>query len=316
LWPGWLASGKLAILAGAPGTGKTTLAMALAAILSRGSDWPDGSPGGVLIWSGEDDPNDTLAPRLQAAGADRERVHFVTGVNEGGGSRGFDPAIDMPRITPLLEALEISLLIIDPIVSAVRGDSHKANEVRRSLQPIVDQAMQQQCAVLGITHFSKGSGGGNPLDRVIGSQAFGALARVVLVAARDEQRAGGRVLARAKSNIGPDDGGIAYQLDTTSVHPGISTGVVRWGERLRGSAREIMGEVEGESEELATAKAASFLREALANGPVARPVLEEAAAAAGITWSSVRRIKGALGVIAAKSGMKGGWEWSLPVIRH
>jgi putative DNA primase/helicase len=97
LWDGWLARGKLHILAGQPGTGKTTLALELGAILTNGSKWPDGSPapqGNVLIWSGEDDITDTLAPRLVAMNADRSRVHFVGDIHGGEGVRSFDPATD------------------------------------------------------------------------------------------------------------------------------------------------------------------------------------------------------------------------------
>jgi putative DNA primase/helicase len=77
-WDGWIAEGKLHVLAGAPGTGKTTLAMALAATITTGGRWPDGTPavvGDVVIWSGEDDPKDTLVPRLIACGGDKARVH-------------------------------------------------------------------------------------------------------------------------------------------------------------------------------------------------------------------------------------------------
>jgi len=81
----------------------------------------------------------------------------------------------------------ISLLIIDPIITAVTGDMHKANDVRRSLQTIVDFAAEMRCAVLGITHFAKGTAGKNSAERVIGSQAFAALARMVLVAAKEEE---------------------------------------------------------------------------------------------------------------------------------
>ena len=79
-WNGWLAIGKPVIMAGDAGTGKTTIAMHLGAIVSSGGRWPDGSncpEGDVLIWSGEDDPSDTLIPRLIAAGANTSRVFFV-----------------------------------------------------------------------------------------------------------------------------------------------------------------------------------------------------------------------------------------------
>ena len=81
LWDGWLSRGKLHVMAGAPGTGKTTIALALAAAVSTGGRFPDGSKceaSSVLVWSGEDDPKDTLLPRLLAMGADRSRIFFVT----------------------------------------------------------------------------------------------------------------------------------------------------------------------------------------------------------------------------------------------
>lgn len=80
LWNGWLAKGKLHIFAGAAGTGKTTLAISMAATISKGGSFADGSKcdkRSVLIWSGEDNPKDTLVPRLMAADADLSKVHFV-----------------------------------------------------------------------------------------------------------------------------------------------------------------------------------------------------------------------------------------------
>jgi AAA domain len=109
------------------------------------------------------------------------------------------------------------LLIVDPIVSAVTGDSHKGAEVRRALQPVVALAQCLGCAVLGITHFSTNTAGCDPTERITGSIAFAALARLVLVAAKvkvDEDDAQPRrVLVSAKSNIGPDDGGFSNSLD-------------------------------------------------------------------------------------------------------
>ena len=95
LWEYWLALGKLHILAGAPGQGKTTIAIACMATATIGGRWPDGSrceAGNVLMWSGEDDPADTLLPRLMAAGADRSKCYFVQGTRLDGELQPFDPA--------------------------------------------------------------------------------------------------------------------------------------------------------------------------------------------------------------------------------
>src|ERR1700724_2490286 len=129
--------------------------------------------------------------------------------------RDFHPTKDIRALEASIEtAWGASLIIVDPIVSATAADSHKNSETRRGLQPLVDMAAKLDAALLGITHFTKGSEGRSPIDRVTGSVAFGALARVVMVAAKqqdgDDGKSAPRVLMRAKSNIGPDEGGFAY----------------------------------------------------------------------------------------------------------
>lgn len=170
LWDGWLARGKLHIFAGQAGTGKTTIALALAATVTIGGRFPDGTRapiGNVLIWSGEDNAKDTLIPRLIAAGADLTRIHFIGDVQHGDETRSFDPATDISAMMLVAARIgDISLLIVDPIVNAVAGDSHKNGEVRRALQPLVDFGETLGCAVLGISHFSKGTNGKEPLERV------------------------------------------------------------------------------------------------------------------------------------------------------
>jgi hypothetical protein len=189
LWPDWIAAGKLHLIGGAPSTGKTTLALALAATLTSGGGWPDDTRctelGSVLIWSGEDGMADTLVPRLEAMGADLTRVHFVGRVADERGSRPFDPAGDMPELAAAAAAIaDLRMLIVDPVVSAVAGDSHKNAEVRRGLQPVVDFAEARGVAAIGVTHFSKGTQGRDPLERLTGSLAFGALARLAFAAAK------------------------------------------------------------------------------------------------------------------------------------
>ncbi|WP_232427934.1 AAA family ATPase [Burkholderia ubonensis] len=319
LWPGWLPAGKLTILAGAPGTGKTTLALALAGTVTTGSRWPDGSAcnsaGGVLMWSSEDDPADTLVPRLIATGADLNRVHFVGSVtNQHGEIMPFDPARDVPLLSERIAQIGgARLLIVDPIVSAVSGDAHRANDVRRDLQSLVDMAARHGCAVLGISHFSKGSKGSSPAERVIGSQAFTALARMVLVAGKDEA-AERRILARAKSNIAPDDGGISYGIEQAEAAPGIEASRIVWGEKLEGTAREILGDVEDSADEERTGQeeARDFLASILADGPMRTREIKADADGAGFNWKMMQRAASKLGVEKRKVGMKEGWEWAIP----
>ena len=320
LWQYWLAMGKLHILAGAPGQGKTTIALAMAATITIGGRWPDGSrcaPGNVLIWSGEDDPADTLVPRLMAAGADRARCFFIEGARRDGEVVPFDPARDLGQ---LLEAIEkiggISLLVIDPVVSAVTGDSHKNTEVRRALQPLVDLAAKCDCAVLGITHFAKGGQGTDPAQRVVGSVAFTAVARVVMVAAKvkgDEEGQDTRILARSKSNIGPDDGGFQYHLEQSEPIPGIHASHIAWGKAVQGTARELLTDPDdGQDDGAGSAKeeAEAFLIELLKDGATATKHVQTQAKDAGISWATVRRASDALGV--KKKQSNGGWYWQLP----
>ena len=320
LWSGWLPAGKLTILAGTAGTGKTTLALGLAATLSTAGKWPDGSHclkrGNVLIWSSEDVAEDTLLPRLIASGADIKRCHFIEGITHHGENVPFDPSQDMPDLHRAVESIGgISLLIIDPIVSAVSGDMHKANDVRRSLQAIVDFAEAHLCAVIGITHFAKGGVGKAPQDRVIGSQAFGALARMVLVAAKDEEGER-RVLARAKSNIAPDDGGVAYNLNVTTIEGNIETTYATWDGAIEGTAREILGDVEQDGNEDGSERkdAEQFLADLLKEGGLPVRQIKADADGAGYSWSTIRRAQKSLGIEAVKEkGAKnGGWRWLLP----
>jgi len=325
LWNGWLAAGKMHVFGGAPGTGKTTIALALAAILSRGGQWPDGSRspvGHVVMWSGEDDPADTLAPRLILAGADLTRVHFVSEMREGNTRRAFDLARDLvPLRRKLLEVGDVRLLIVDPIVSAITGDSHKNAETRRNLQPLADLAASLRCALLGITHFSKGTSDRDPVERLTGSLAFGALARVVLVAAKqraeDDDGRAVRLFMRAKSNIGPDDGGFEYDLNQAELpkHPGIHSSAVVWGTKVAGTARELLAMADapsGYEESSALSEAKRFLSNLLAEGPLPTKTIKADADGAGHVWPTIRRAQKALGVEAVKDGMKGGWLWQMP----
>ena len=321
IWNGFIPQGKLTLLAGAGGTGKSTLAFSFAGTISNGGQWPDGSPciasGNVLIWSSEDDPADTIVPRLMAVGANLYRCGIVSGtIDENGLRSPFDAARDMERLRETINGIGgASMLIIDPIVTAVVGDMHKANDVRRSLQAIVDFAAEMNCAVLGITHFAKGTAGKNSAERVIGSQAFAALARMVLVAAKEED-SDRRVFTRAKSNNSVDTGGFSYTIEAGTLAGGIEATRIAWGEALQGSSRSILSEVEGEANEEAgqLGAAKQFLITTLRNGPApSKELLEHAREGYGVSAITLRRAQKELGIVATKSTFAGGWNWSLPL---
>ncbi len=320
LWKDWLALGKLHILAGAPGQGKTTLALAMAATVTCGGRWPDGSrcsAGKVLVWSGEDDPADTLLPRLLAMGADASRVYFITATRVDGEAHPFDPARDMQQLIAEAERIgDVRLLVVDPVVSAVAGDSHKATEVRRALQPIVDLGAAIRAAVLGISHFSKGSAGRDPTERVVGSMAFGAVARVVLCAAKvqgDSDDKDRRILVRSKSNIGPDEGGFEYSIEHQQLDalPGIQASIISWGAAIAGTARELLAEVEADNNDGEAQDVESFLRALLADGPLPVKAIRADADGAGYSWDQTKRASNRIGVEKRKDGLRGGWIWAL-----
>ena len=309
LWPGWLSVGKLHLLAGAPGTAKTTIAMTWAAAISTGGTFPDGSrapQGNVLIWSSEDDPRDTLIPRLIAAGADLNHVHIVESVNHSKtGKRTFDPAKDFPLLKAAVNEIgNVVFMVIDSVADAVAGDAGKNNQVRRALSPVKDFAEEMGIAVLGITHFNKGTSG-RAISRIIDSVAFVGLPRIVMVAFK--KKGNGSLIMRAKSNIGPDNGGYEFYtfVEPLIGYDGISANRVGWKGFIDGSADEHLQEaesafVEPESER---ERAEQFLLDELDDGMRKESsVISDKAKSVGISSNALFRAREALGIKSKRIG--------------
>ena len=328
VWTGWLARGKIHLIAGVPEAGKTSTALKLCATLSSGDFWPDGTrakPGNVLIWTGEDNPAQTIKPRLIQMGADAKRISIVKATrDESGKPRPFNPSTDLPVLARAAKEMlgGVDMLIVDPIVSVIGGKVDNGNNAghREKLQPLVDFGEEMNCVVIGITHFTKGTIGKDPIDRVTGSLAFGAVARVLLVATKNNAGDPERMFIMAKNNLAPTAGGFGYSIVGSPLleRPDIIASGVVWGERIEGSARDLLAAAEDDGKGAAAdgAEAAqgaqTFLLSALADGE--RPQAEIAAEgdAHGFSRDRICRAAMKLGVVKRKDGIAGGWLWKLP----
>jgi putative DNA primase/helicase len=183
LWYPYIALGKLTILEGDPGLGKSWLMCAIAAAVSLGRGLPGADPsepGNVLMLSAEDGLGDTLRPRLDAVEAD---VSKVFALNE---PLTFD-ASGLLRLEAALIELSPQLAIIDPLFAFTGGqiDIHKANQCRAVSAPLAAIADRQGCALVAVRHLGKSRGGGHALNAGIGSIDFAAAARSVLLVGQD-----------------------------------------------------------------------------------------------------------------------------------
>lgn len=318
LWPSRIARGKLTLIAGHPGLGKSQVTAALAATVTTGGRWPvDDSAcemGSVLILSAEDDVADTIRPRLEAAGADTRRVYTLDAIRTPEGERrGFDIVKDMGRLGELLELYaDISLVVIDPI-SAYLGqtDSHRNSEVRAALSPVSELAARYEVAIVAVSHLNK-SGGGDAMGRVIGSVAFTAAVRAAYLIAKDESDPARRLFLPLKNNLGNDRTGFAFRIEDATVS-GISTSRVIWeAEPVEKSADEALAGSGDPSERTALTEACEFLEDLLAEGPVSAKAVKAEARDAGVAEKTLQRAKTKLGVETSKEGLKGGWVWRLP----
>ncbi len=193
IWKGWLARGKLHILGGHPGDGKSTLTLAIASIISRGGMLPDGqiAPiGNTLLLLAEDDLADTVIPRLQDHNADRNRIVAIKAIaeidpNGAERERVFNINNHLEILRGVIRERDISLVIIDPVSSFMpRSDRNSEGDIRDVLTPVVRMAEAENVAVIGIMHIGKVSGERRSvLQMLLGSTAFGAIARVVFVTA-------------------------------------------------------------------------------------------------------------------------------------
>jgi RecA-family ATPase len=205
LWRGWLPRGKLVVLDGDPGTGKSTLSLDLAARISTGKPWPDGTagtdPAPVVLATAEDDLSDTVLPRLRVAGGDPSYVYALIGLGYTGADgrehrRPFTLA-DVEKIEAVVRRLGAALVIIDVLAAYLPSgsDAHVDQDVRTVLAPVAEMAQRTRSCVLLLRHLNK-TVGGSALYRGGGSIGISGAARGVLLAGRDPEDDKRRVLAQ------------------------------------------------------------------------------------------------------------------------
>lgn len=327
LWPQRIAIGKLTLIAGDPGLGKSFLTLDLASRVSRGCGWPDdehrdgstgsaapaAAPGGVVLVNCEDDIADTIRPRLDAAGADVSRIAALQGVSFRDSDTGAEvhnsfTLRDMPMLERAIDTVSnCRLVVIDPI-SAFMGntDSHNNADVRAALAPLARLAADRGLAVVAVTHLRKGEGAA--IYRAMGSLAFTAAARAVWSVSRDPDDADRRLLLPVKNNLGQDATGLAYHLITTPL--GVAQ--VCWeAQPVEMTADQAFAAQPSRTASPALDVAVEFLQQTLAAGPMPAGEVKQRAHAAGIAERTLTRARKEMGISTQPTSFGGEWLWSI-----
>jgi hypothetical protein len=321
LWPGRIPMSRITLVAGPGGLGKSFVSLDLAARISTGAMFPDGTDaplGSVILISCEDDPNETIRPRLDAHRADVRKIHLLSGVkvpDENG-----DPVEimftlqDVAALRATLERVpDCKLIVIDPIGSFLgpKVDSHKDNEVRGVLAPVAKLAAEYGAAVLVVAHTRK-SAGFTADEQVLGSRAFTGLARAVWHVIQDHENEDRRLVLPGKNNLSRRCPGLAYVIegeparlywDDEPVNMSADAAMAAVNESRRGRPGP---------DPIECSAAQEWLSDTLANGPrLAKEVKDEWANGFDGSPATLKRAKKQLGVESFRPEIPGEWWWRL-----
>lgn len=321
LWDGRIASGTLSLLAGREGLGKSTLTAWLVAQVTQGTlpGGEYGHPRSVIIAATEDSWEYTLVPRLLAAGADLDRVLRVDAVTAAGFTTGLSLPRDITALTTTARQHDVALLILDPIMSRLEGlDTHRDAEVRIALEPLVRAADDAGMAVLGLIHVNKNAGA-DPLNAVMGSKAFTAVARSVSTVIADEEDEDDRrrLFGTVKNNLGPAlPASQVFTVESTTVPSDdgpIPMGVLAWHGEVDVTIKSAMAD-SGMETRTAITEACDWLEDYLSMYPAtARVEVMRDAVKAGHAERTVKRAAVRINVQAETSGFPRQSRWSLPM---
>ena len=326
LWPGRVPLGRLTLLVGRPKEGKSFLTTDMASRVTTGTPWPDGTAcpkGSVIFISAEDDPADTIRPRLDAHYADPSRVHLlraVRHVNEKGKPEEVMFTLaDAAALEAAIAAVpDCKLVVIDPIGSFLGGrtDAHRDNEVRAVLAPVAGLAEKYNTAVLVVCHTRK-SPGTNADEQTLGSRGFVGIARAVWHMSRDRENKSRRLLLPGGQNLAREPSGLAFTISGEPARlcwerePVAMTADDALADERRAGSKDTRGRPGPAPEK--RDEAADWLTAILASGPrPAADILEQWTAGEGGSKKTLARAKQALGVEAYRPDNPGPWWWRLP----
>ena len=299
--------GKVTIVQGDPGEGKTTMVLQIIAkltkgeaVLPSGSDEPaleektmDLEPVNVIYQTAEDGLGDTIKPRLLSAGADCSRVMVID---------DNDQALTMmdARLEEAIIKTKARLVVLDPIQGFLGAavDMHRANEIRPLMKRVAVLAEKYHCAIILIGHMNKNSNGKSSY-RGLGSIDFQAAARSVLIVGRIKNEPEIRVVCHVKSSLAPEGKSIAFRLDKDTGFEWIGEYDISADDLLSGDNR---GQKIHEAKE--------FLKEILVSGSVAQTKVAEEAESRGIKKKTLWNAKKELEIESVKIGNQ--WFWMLP----
>jgi RecA-family ATPase len=320
LWPGYIPLGKLTMADGDPDLGKTTVVAAdLAARVTRGWGMPNEGqglekPAGVVLFTAEDDPSDTLKPRLVAAGGDPERmlvVQTIISTDENGKTVEWQPTFDhLEVIEKTITEMDAKLVIFDPFMSYLPSavNSYRDQDVRSALAPLARLAAKLGVAVVLIRHLNKNGAVVSPLYRGGGSIGIIGAARSGLLIAKDPDDENTRVLSISKLNVGKKGPSLAYTIEKNEN----GESYVVWRGESEHQAADLLGLHRESDTQSKFTEAVDLLREQLASGPRVGDDLKLAAKSARISPATLRRAEVWVGVVHKKAGRTGPWMWSLP----
>jgi len=297
LWKPYIPLGKITVIQGDGGDGKTTTATAIAAAVSRGDALPgsvgNAEPAHVILQNAEDGLADTIVPRLTQFGADIDRVHFIDEDER-------ELSLTDERLEKTIIRTEAKLCVLDPIQAYLGGaNMNSANGVRPLMKKLGAVASRTECAILLVGHLGKK--GGRSQYRGLGSVDIPAAARSVLTIGRIDVDENMRAIVHNKSNLAPPGPSLAFGLDPV--------GGFCWLGEYDITIDELLGGKKNPESQFA--KARRLIETALANGPVLSADMMQMAEEQGISAKTLNRAKDALGVISIKRGER--WYWELPI---